>query len=85
MPPTPCNHHSCLILPKQNEQAIKCGTILSAAIPSVSLKKKKRRDRYVLQNGMLRSVVTAGSAGKEKYIGNDDDVEWNLRGKENNN
>jgi len=45
---------------------------------------KKKRDGYVLQNGMLRSVVTSGSAGKEKSIGNDDDdnVEWNLRGKE---
>ena len=34
---------------------------------------------------MLRCVVTSGSAGKEKYTGNDDDdddMEWNLRGKE---
>ena len=53
--------------------------------PSQVSHSKKRRDGYVLQNGMLRSVVTSGSAGKEKSIGNDDDddnVEWNLRGKE---
>ena len=47
----------------------------------------KKWDRYVWQNGMLRSVVTSGSAGKEKYSGNDDDdddddAEWNMRGKE---